>query len=172
MAWIICILEDHQLCIVIWRFEYYVLVLSWNILVNEILSKLASHTIYLLMKVGKSKFVTLACQESLRQIHRWTQWRWVFFYVYDEWLLKFGFNFKFQKKNALKFFSFLKKKNIYQIKYQIKSSKACGTPCWTAPEVLRSQNYNLKADVYSYGIVMWEVRTWNVLYLLLSLRLK
>ena len=25
--------------------------------------------------------------------------------------------------------------------------------------MLRSQNYNLKADVYSYGIVMWECAT-------------
>lgn len=35
----------------------------------------------------------------------------------------------------------------------------CGTPCWTAPEVLRNQKYSVKADVYSFGIVMWEVCT-------------
>jgi serine/threonine protein kinase len=35
----------------------------------------------------------------------------------------------------------------------------CGTPCWTAPEVLRNQKYSVKADVYSFGIVMWEVST-------------
>ena len=34
---------------------------------------------------------------------------------------------------------------------------ACGTPCWTAPEVLKSLRYTNSADVYSYGIVMWEV---------------
>ena len=33
---------------------------------------------------------------------------------------------------------------------------ACGTPCWTAPEVLRNQRYTAKADVYSFGIVLWE----------------
>lgn len=36
---------------------------------------------------------------------------------------------------------------------------ACGTPCWTAPEVLRNERYTEKADVYSYGIVIWECLT-------------
>jgi serine/threonine protein kinase len=59
----------------------------------------------------------------------------------------------------------------------------CGSPCWTAPEVLMSQgrhrsagdgdngdgdgdsderryhHYDEKADVYSFGVVMWEVLT-------------
>jgi len=34
-----------------------------------------------------------------------------------------------------------------------------GTCHWMAPEVLSSQPYSLSADVYSYGIVMWEVLT-------------
>eukprot|EP01104_Vermistella_antarctica_P007109 TRINITY_DN1784_c0_g1_i1.p1 TRINITY_DN1784_c0_g1~~TRINITY_DN1784_c0_g1_i1.p1 ORF type:complete len:1436 (-),score=219.60 TRINITY_DN1784_c0_g1_i1:255-4562(-) len=34
-----------------------------------------------------------------------------------------------------------------------------GTPIWTAPEVLRSTQYSVKADVYSFGIVMWEILT-------------
>ena len=34
-----------------------------------------------------------------------------------------------------------------------------GTCHWMAPEVLNSSNYTLKADVYSYGIVMYEVIT-------------
>ena len=33
-----------------------------------------------------------------------------------------------------------------------------GTFHWMAPEVLQSDNnYTHKADVYSYGIVMWEI---------------
>eukprot|EP01089_Gocevia_fonbrunei_P023390 TRINITY_DN984_c0_g1_i2.p1 TRINITY_DN984_c0_g1~~TRINITY_DN984_c0_g1_i2.p1 ORF type:complete len:518 (-),score=41.67 TRINITY_DN984_c0_g1_i2:49-1602(-) len=36
---------------------------------------------------------------------------------------------------------------------------ACGTPCWTAPEVLRNEHYTEKADVYSFGIVLWECIT-------------
>lgn len=37
-----------------------------------------------------------------------------------------------------------------------KTMTACGTPCWAAPEILRNQRYTTKADVYSFGIVMWE----------------
>eukprot|EP00727_Mastigamoeba_balamuthi_P010624 m51a1_g6184 putative protein tyrosine kinase (1121) ;mRNA; f:40599-46272 len=36
---------------------------------------------------------------------------------------------------------------------------ACGTPCWTAPEVLKHLHYSQKADVYSFSIVMWECLT-------------
>jgi len=35
----------------------------------------------------------------------------------------------------------------------------CGTPSWTAPEVLRNERYSEKADVFSFGIVMWECIT-------------
>lgn len=34
---------------------------------------------------------------------------------------------------------------------------ACGTPSWTAPEVLRNERYSFKVDVYSFGIVVWEL---------------
>jgi len=36
---------------------------------------------------------------------------------------------------------------------------ACGTPSWAAPEVLKEQRYSLKADVYSFGICLWEMCT-------------
>ncbi|QHN71166.1 serine/threonine protein kinase [Mollivirus kamchatka] len=35
----------------------------------------------------------------------------------------------------------------------------CGTPCWTAPEIITGERYTEKADVYSFGIIMWEVIT-------------
>jgi serine/threonine protein kinase/ABC-type phosphate transport system substrate-binding protein len=35
----------------------------------------------------------------------------------------------------------------------------CGTPSWTAPEIIRGEAYSEKADIYSLGIVMWEVLT-------------
>jgi len=35
----------------------------------------------------------------------------------------------------------------------------CGTPYWTAPEIIRQEAYTEKADVYSYGIVLWELIT-------------
>jgi len=34
-----------------------------------------------------------------------------------------------------------------------------GTVQWMAPEVLGSQRYNEKADVYSFGVIMWELLT-------------
>jgi len=34
---------------------------------------------------------------------------------------------------------------------------SCGTPSWTAPEVLRNEAYTEKADVYSFGLVLWEL---------------
>lgn len=33
----------------------------------------------------------------------------------------------------------------------------CGTVQWMAPEVLANMRYNEKADVYSYGIILWEL---------------
>lgn len=38
-------------------------------------------------------------------------------------------------------------------------SGSVGTVQWMAPEVLRSERYNEKADVYSFGIVLWELVT-------------
>lgn len=39
-----------------------------------------------------------------------------------------------------------------------------GTCQWMAPEVLSSQRYDEKADVYSYGIILWEMLTGDVPY--------
>ncbi|OHT01757.1 TKL family protein kinase [Tritrichomonas foetus] len=39
-----------------------------------------------------------------------------------------------------------------------------GTSQWMAPEVLVSQRYDEKADVYSYGIILWEMLTGDVPY--------
>jgi len=35
----------------------------------------------------------------------------------------------------------------------------CGTPQWMAPEVLRNEQYNETADIYSYGVILWELYT-------------
>jgi hypothetical protein len=35
----------------------------------------------------------------------------------------------------------------------------CGTVQWMAPEILASQKYTEKADVYSFGIMLWEFLT-------------
>lgn len=39
------------------------------------------------------------------------------------------------------------------------SGTGAGTPEWMAPEVLRSEKHDEKADVYSYGVVLWECLT-------------
>jgi len=41
---------------------------------------------------------------------------------------------------------------------------ACGTPAYAAPEVLRNSDYSMSADVYSFGIVLWELVTRDILY--------
>mmetsp|Transcript_19105 Transcript_19105/g.34762 ORF Transcript_19105/g.34762 Transcript_19105/m.34762 type:complete len:891 (-) Transcript_19105:3049-5721(-) len=39
-----------------------------------------------------------------------------------------------------------------------------GTPHWMAPEVISNKPYSLKADVYSYGIVLWEICARDIPY--------
>ena len=39
-----------------------------------------------------------------------------------------------------------------------------GTSAWMAPEVLRNEPYSGKADVWSYGVVTWEMLTKRVPY--------
>jgi len=41
---------------------------------------------------------------------------------------------------------------------------ACGTPAWAAPEVLQTQRYSDKADVYSFAICLWEMCTRQIPY--------
>ena len=38
-------------------------------------------------------------------------------------------------------------------------SKTCGTPIYMAPEVIEGKRYNGKADVYSFGIIMFQILT-------------
>lgn len=43
-------------------------------------------------------------------------------------------------------------------------SKACGSIFYMAPEVIKEENFNFKADVYSFGILMYEVISQAVPY--------
>lgn len=49
-------------------------------------------------------------------------------------------------------------------KFSAEMTAETGTYRWMAPEVLEHKPYNHKADVYSYGITMWEVLTGGVPY--------
>ena len=42
------------------------------------------------------------------------------------------------------------------------SSFAANNPRWLAPEVVRSHDYSSASDVFSFGIVMWELLTWQL----------
>jgi serine/threonine protein kinase len=35
----------------------------------------------------------------------------------------------------------------------------CGTPCYTAPEVLRNEKYGMEADIFSLGIILCQMMT-------------
>ena len=41
-------------------------------------------------------------------------------------------------------------------------TKGVGTPMWMAPEVLAGERYGPSADVYSYGIVLWEIAAHSI----------
>ncbi|KAL3825805.1 hypothetical protein ACJIZ3_021834 [Penstemon smallii] len=41
----------------------------------------------------------------------------------------------------------------------LSSKSAAGTPEWMAPEVLRDEPSNEKSDLYSFGVILWEIAT-------------
>jgi serine/threonine protein kinase len=48
---------------------------------------------------------------------------------------------------------------LARMKQENATMTRCGTPAWIAPEVVMRERYTEKADIYSLGIVMWEVAT-------------
>ncbi|KAK8870184.1 hypothetical protein M9Y10_008061 [Tritrichomonas musculus] len=49
---------------------------------------------------------------------------------------------------------------FYDVNNSLKQSKVCGTSIYMAPEVVNGQcSYNGKADVYSFGMIMYEIVT-------------
>jgi sterile alpha motif and leucine zipper-containing kinase AZK len=37
-----------------------------------------------------------------------------------------------------------------------------GSTCWMAPEIMRGEKYNVKCDIYSFGVLLWEMLTCQV----------
>ncbi|XP_021739006.1 probable serine/threonine-protein kinase SIS8 [Chenopodium quinoa] len=53
---------------------------------------------------------------------------------------------------------------LSRLKYHtyLSSNSTAGTPEWMAPEVLRNEPSNEKCDVYSFGVILWELVTLSV----------
>eukprot|EP01156_Anaeramoeba_ignava_P014827 Anaeramoba_ignava/a610504_31.p1 GENE.a610504_31~~a610504_31.p1 ORF type:complete len:1030 (-),score=348.18 a610504_31:135-2972(-) len=52
-------------------------------------------------------------------------------------------------------FGFLKTKKIIANK----TNRGMGNPAFTAPEILKNEDYTNKSDIYSFGILLWEITT-------------
>ncbi len=50
----------------------------------------------------------------------------------------------------------------YSVSTQRVLSECCEPAGYCAPEVVQSKPYTQKADVYSYGVVLWEMHTRSV----------
>ena len=81
-----------------------------------------------------------------------------------------GVNYLHQKQNIIQ--RDLKSRNVLvddslnakiadfglsRLKDEDNGMTACGTPAWTAPEIVKMEKYDERVDVYSFGIIMWEL---------------
>ncbi len=56
-------------------------------------------------------------------------------------------------------------KTLYIDKKRRKRNKGkVGTPHWMAPEIMRGETYDESSDVYSYGMIIWEMVTGQIPY--------
>lgn len=50
----------------------------------------------------------------------------------------------------------------YKEKFLKDNHGKIGTPHWMAPEILRGEKYEEAADVYSFGVILWEMLTGDI----------
>lgn len=41
----------------------------------------------------------------------------------------------------------------------MRNSTSAGTPEWMAPELIRNEPFTEKCDIFSFGVIMWELYT-------------
>ncbi|CAK64142.1 unnamed protein product (macronuclear) [Paramecium tetraurelia] len=51
-----------------------------------------------------------------------------------------------------------------KIDHKVNKGARIGTPNWMAPEIMRGEPYQEKADVYSFGMILWEIITQQIPY--------
>lgn len=61
-------------------------------------------------------------------------------------------------------FGFLDLKEKFKRFRKLKKRKDAETPYWLAPEILKSENYGRKVDVYAFGILIWEILNRRIPY--------
>ncbi|ELP91491.1 protein serine/threonine kinase, putative [Entamoeba invadens IP1] len=69
----------------------------------------------------------------------------------------------YEKVNA-KLTDFGSSRNVNMLQTNMTFTKGIGTPTYMAPEILKQQKYKKSADVYSFGITMFEVISWKEPY--------
>jgi len=66
-------------------------------------------------------------------------------------------NVLFNRHLDVKLCDFAFSKFKQQASMSARFETSVGTPAWMAPEVLRGDEYTLLADVYSFGVILWEI---------------
>lgn len=66
-------------------------------------------------------------------------------------------NVLFNRHLDVKLCDFAFSKFKQQASMSARFETSVGTPAWMAPEVLRGDEYTLLADVYSFGVIVWEI---------------
>jgi len=55
-------------------------------------------------------------------------------------------------------------RNINMMMTNMTFTKGIGTPVYMAPEILSREHYKNQADIYSFGVTIYEVMSWNECY--------